>query len=84
MMRALILTFERALWVLDRIGGAGRDEVLKFLKSEDVQFRTLAVKILGRRGTANCKVLIDLLQRSIAPSFSRSASGTAKNYTSAC
>jgi putative membrane-bound dehydrogenase-like protein len=40
----------RALWVLDRIGGSGRNEVVKQLKSSDPAFRALAVRILRRHG----------------------------------
>ncbi|HZZ70790.1 MAG TPA: PVC-type heme-binding CxxCH protein [Pirellulales bacterium] len=40
----------RALWVLDRIGGAGREPVTAQLKSEDSAFRALAVRILRRHG----------------------------------
>lgn len=40
----------RALWLLDRIGGAGRDVVKKQLKSSDPAFRALAVRIVRRHG----------------------------------
>ncbi|RPI89982.1 MAG: hypothetical protein EHM42_02105, partial [Planctomycetaceae bacterium] len=40
----------RALWLLDRIGGAGRDVVRAELKSTDPAFRALAVRILRRHG----------------------------------
>ena len=43
----------RALWMLDRIGGAGLDEVLLKLKSEDYSLRALAVRILRRRRSAD-------------------------------
>jgi putative heme-binding domain-containing protein len=39
----------RALWVLDRIGGAGRAEVVKELHSADSAKQALAVRILRRR-----------------------------------
>jgi putative membrane-bound dehydrogenase-like protein len=40
----------RALWVLDRIGGAARNEVVEQLRSSDSAFRALAVRILRRHG----------------------------------
>lgn len=40
----------RALWVLDRIGGKGRDVVRGQLKSNDPAYRALAVRILRRHG----------------------------------
>jgi putative heme-binding domain-containing protein len=40
----------RALWVLDRIGGAARDRVVAELVSRDAGFRALAVRILRRHG----------------------------------
>lgn len=40
----------RALWLLDRIGGEGRNIVAKQLNSKDERFRALAVRILGRHG----------------------------------
>ena len=40
----------RALWVLDRIGGKARDEVLAQLLSTDEATRALAVRILARYG----------------------------------
>lgn len=39
----------RALWLLDRIGGDGRDVVRQQLQSDDPAFRALAVRILRRR-----------------------------------
>jgi len=40
----------RALWVLDRIGGSGRQLVLDHLHSADATFRALAVRILRQHG----------------------------------
>jgi len=40
----------RALWLLDRIGGAARQAVVDALSDKDEVFRALAVRILGRRG----------------------------------
>ena len=39
----------RSLWLLDRIGGAGRAFVVKQLDSKEPAFRALAVRILRRR-----------------------------------
>lgn len=39
----------RALWLLDRLGVAGRPSVVEQLGSDDPKFRALAVRILGRR-----------------------------------
>ncbi|MBX9790262.1 MAG: c-type cytochrome [Pirellulales bacterium] len=40
----------RALWVLDRLGGAARDRVVDSLKHDDVALRALAARILRRHG----------------------------------
>src|SRR5579872_2546477 len=40
----------RVLWLLDRIGGRGRESVKAELKSPDPAFRALAVRILRRHG----------------------------------
>lgn len=40
----------RALWVLDRIGGAGRQKVIEHLSCESPAMRALAVRILRRHG----------------------------------
>ncbi len=48
----------RALWLLDRIGGSGRDAVKAELASKDPAFRALAVRILRRHGA---EVEADLL-----------------------
>ncbi|MCY2962483.1 MAG: PQQ-dependent sugar dehydrogenase, partial [Planctomycetota bacterium] len=40
----------RALWLLDRIGGAGRDVVKAELKSTDPAYCALAIRILRRHG----------------------------------
>lgn len=40
----------RALWLLDRIGGAARDKVVEQLSSPDDATRALAVRILRRHG----------------------------------
>jgi putative membrane-bound dehydrogenase-like protein len=42
----------RALWLLDRIGGRGRDSVIGELNSPDPAFRALAVRILRRHADA--------------------------------
>lgn len=39
----------RALWLLDRLGTAGRPTVIEQLGSDDATIRALAVRILGRR-----------------------------------
>jgi len=49
----------RALWLLDRIGGQGRDLVSAELNSSDPAFRALAVRILRRHGD---EVLAELLK----------------------
>ncbi len=41
----------RALWVLDRMGGRGREAVIGQLTNEDPAFRALAVRILRRHGS---------------------------------
>lgn len=43
----------RALWLLDRIGGEGREYVKEELRSQDPAFRALAVRILRRHGDEN-------------------------------
>lgn len=48
----------RALWVLDRIGGEARNEVLAQLKSDDEAFRALAVRILARHGDQYADVIL--------------------------
>ena len=50
----------RALWVLDRIGGAGRELVVQQLKSEDAAFRALAVRILRRHGEEYIDAILPL------------------------
>lgn len=50
----------RALWVLDRIGGSGREQVVKQLKSEDPAFRALAVRILRRHGDEYAREILPL------------------------
>lgn len=50
----------RALWVLDRIGGSGREHVVKQLKSEDPTFRALAVRILRRHGKEYANLILPL------------------------
>jgi putative membrane-bound dehydrogenase-like protein len=42
----------RALWVLDRIGGAARQVVVDELKTENDRYRALAVRILRQHGDA--------------------------------
>jgi putative membrane-bound dehydrogenase-like protein len=50
----------RALWLLDRIGGAGRDVVRRQLASSDPAFRALAVRILRRHGDEDLAALLPL------------------------
>ncbi len=50
----------RALWVLDRIGGAGREAVVEQLKSSDAAFRALAVRILRRHGQQYADAILAL------------------------
>jgi putative membrane-bound dehydrogenase-like protein len=50
----------RALWLLDRVGNAGRHLVVEQLKSQDASFRALAARILRRRADADCKKLLAL------------------------
>jgi putative membrane-bound dehydrogenase-like protein len=52
----------RALWLLDRIGGAGREAVLAELRSSDPAFRALAVRILRRHGDRHLPALLELAQ----------------------
>jgi putative membrane-bound dehydrogenase-like protein len=51
----------RALWLLDRIGGAGRDVVRKQLKSTDPAFRALAVRIVRRHGAESEADLLSMV-----------------------
>lgn len=50
----------RALWLLDRIGGTGRDVVRRQLGSSDPAFRALAVRILRRHGDDELGALLPL------------------------
>lgn len=50
----------RALWLLDRIGGAGREVVKAELKSSDPSYRALAVRILRRHGDEYLPELLKL------------------------
>ncbi len=50
----------RALWVLDRIGGPARNEVVKQLKSGNAEFRALAVRILRRHGDLFAEAILPL------------------------
>ncbi|HTI50916.1 MAG TPA: PVC-type heme-binding CxxCH protein, partial [Planctomycetaceae bacterium] len=50
----------RALWLLDRIGGAGREVVRRQLGSSDPAFRALAVRILRRHGDEDLPALLPL------------------------
>ncbi|MEX0643221.1 MAG: PVC-type heme-binding CxxCH protein [Pirellulales bacterium] len=50
----------RALWVLDRIGGGGRDLVVQQLANQDPAFRALAVRILRRHGDAYLAAILPL------------------------
>ncbi|MEX2142784.1 MAG: PVC-type heme-binding CxxCH protein [Pirellulales bacterium] len=50
----------RALWVLDRIGGKARDEVVGQLLSTDDSLRSLAVRILVRHGDEYAETILKL------------------------
>ena len=50
----------RALWVLDRLGGAGRELVLQQLTSKDAAFRALAIRILRRHGEEYVDAILPL------------------------
>ncbi len=50
----------RALWVLDRIGGDARREVVGQLQSDDPAFRALAVRILRRNERAEREATLSL------------------------
>ncbi len=50
----------RAMWVLDRIGGAGREAVVSQLKISDAAFRALAVRILRRHGEQYADAILAL------------------------
>jgi putative heme-binding domain-containing protein len=50
----------RALWVLDRIGGKARDEVLAQLLSTDEAMRALAVRILARHGDEHAEAILKM------------------------
>ncbi|HEY1068759.1 MAG TPA: HEAT repeat domain-containing protein, partial [Pirellulales bacterium] len=55
-------TAARALWLADRIGGAGREIVAEQLKSENPSFRALAVRILRRHGAEFADKLLPLVK----------------------
>ena len=50
----------RAMWLLDRIGGAARDRVVAELDSDDGSRRALAVRILRRHGDEYGELLLAL------------------------
>ena len=50
----------RALWLLDRIGGAGREYVAKQLSNSDGKWRALAVRILRRHGEPHAPAILAL------------------------
>jgi putative membrane-bound dehydrogenase-like protein len=50
----------RALWVLDRIGGKAREEVLSQLVATDEAMRALAVRILARYGDDYSKAILKM------------------------
>ena len=54
----------RALWVLDRLGGAGRELVVQQLTSEDAAFRALAIRILRRHGEEYLDSILPLAEDS--------------------
>lgn len=60
----------RALWLLDRIGSAGRKFVAQQLSSDDPAFRALAARILRRRADDDIKQLTTLVADS-APEVRR-------------
>ncbi len=51
----------RALWVLDRIGGAGRQTVVRSLRHTDESVRALAVRILRRHGEEHAEAILGLV-----------------------
>ena len=63
-MKSTTTNAARAMWVLDRIGGAARDQVTKLLNAEDPAIEALAVRIL-RRHTGD-KAIVDLLSNKAA------------------
>ncbi len=50
----------RALWVLDRIGGAARSTVVEQLKASDSTYRALGVRILRRHGEEYSDAILNL------------------------
>jgi putative membrane-bound dehydrogenase-like protein len=50
----------RALWVLDRIGGKAREDVIAQLSSTDDPMRALAVRILARHGDEYAKAILNV------------------------
>ena len=48
----------RALWVLDRIGGSGKNVVLSALNSTSDKMRSLAVRILARHGDQHAEAIL--------------------------
>lgn len=50
----------RALWLLDRIGGEARENVMAQLKNSDRVFRALAVRILRRHGEQYAGAILTL------------------------
>src|SRR5262249_44589110 len=50
----------RALWLLDRIGGAAREHVVAQLKSGDAAFRALGVRILRRHSAEYADAILPL------------------------
>lgn len=57
----------RAMWLLDRIDGKGRDAVRNFMLADSAApFRALAVRILRRHGDAYIKEILSLLDVRLA------------------
>jgi putative membrane-bound dehydrogenase-like protein len=52
----------RALWVLDRIGGAGRQVVVRTLRHTDASLRALAARILRRHGEEHASEILALVE----------------------
>ncbi len=50
----------RAMWVMDRIGGAGRVPVVEQLKHSDSAFRALAVRILRRHESEYSNAILNM------------------------
>lgn len=56
----------RAMWLLDRLGGKGREAVLGYMKVTDPRFRALCVRILRRHGDEYLKDILALLNEDLS------------------